>query len=143
MADKIDESQVRKVAKLARLDLSEEEITEFTGQLSAILGYVEKMNELNTDDVEPLAHCLPVSNVFRTDSVRESLGTEKALANAPQRWGGGFQGHTLWDSDPVVGSPSSVARKAPSRDSSRWPMLSSPQVQVGWWLKRKRGRDAL
>jgi len=85
VAEKIDESQVRKVAKLARLELTEEEVAEFTGQLSAILGYVEKMNELNTDDVEPLAHCLPISNVFRKDCVKESLGTEKALANAPQR----------------------------------------------------------
>jgi aspartyl-tRNA(Asn)/glutamyl-tRNA(Gln) amidotransferase subunit C len=84
VAEKIDETQVRKVAKLARLELTEEEIVEFTGQLSAILGYVEKMNELDTDNVEPLAHCLPISNVFRRDCVKESLGTEKTLANAPQ-----------------------------------------------------------
>ena len=84
MAEKIDETQVRKVAKLARLDLTEAEIAEFTGQLSSILGYVEKMNELDTDNVEPLAHCLPISNVFRSDCVKESLGTEKTLANAPQ-----------------------------------------------------------
>lgn len=85
MAKKIDEAQVRKVAKLSRLELTEAEVEEFTGQLSAILDYVEKMNELNTDDVEPLAHCLPISNVLRRDSIKESLGTEKALANAPQR----------------------------------------------------------
>ena len=85
MAEKIDEAQVRKVAKLSRLELTEEEIDEFTGQLSAILDYVEKMNELDTTGVEPLAHCLPISNVFREDAVKESLGTEKALANAPQR----------------------------------------------------------
>ena len=85
MAQKIDRQQVRKVAKLARLDLTEAEIEEFTGQLGAILEYVEKMNELDTAEVEPLAHCLPISNVFRTDEVRESLGAEKTLANAPQR----------------------------------------------------------
>lgn len=85
MAEKIDTNQVKKVAKLSRLDLTESEIEEFTGQLGAILGYVEKMNELDTKDVEPLAHCLPVSNVFRDDSVKESLGTEKALANAPKK----------------------------------------------------------
>ena len=83
MAKKIDEAQVRKVAKLARLELSEAEVKEFTGQLGAILEYVEKMNELDTENVEPLAHCLPVSNVFREDEVAESLGTEKTLANAP------------------------------------------------------------
>jgi aspartyl-tRNA(Asn)/glutamyl-tRNA(Gln) amidotransferase subunit C len=91
VAETIDETQVRKVARLARLALTEEEVAEFTGQLSAILDYVEKMNELNTDDVEPLAHCLPISNVFRRDCVKESLGTEKALANAPQRDGDFFK----------------------------------------------------
>jgi len=85
MAKKIDQTQVRKVAKLSRLDLTEDEVEEFTGQLSAILDYVEKMNELDTAGVEPLAHCLPVSNVLREDSAKESLGTEKVLANAPQR----------------------------------------------------------
>jgi len=85
MAGKIEKTQVRKVAKLSRLELTEAEVEEFTGQLSAILDYVEKMNELDTTDVEPLAHCLPISNVFRQDIAKESLGTEKALANAPQR----------------------------------------------------------
>lgn len=91
MAKRIDEAQVRKVAKLSRLELSSAEVEEFTGQLSAILGYVEKMNELDTTGVEPLAHCLPISNVLREDCVRESLGTEKALANAPQRDGDFFK----------------------------------------------------
>lgn len=85
MAGKIDREQAKKVAKLSRLELTDGEIEEFAGQLSAILDYVEKMNELDTTDVEPLAHCLPVSNVFRQDCVKESLGTQKALANAPQR----------------------------------------------------------
>jgi aspartyl-tRNA(Asn)/glutamyl-tRNA(Gln) amidotransferase subunit C len=85
MQQKIDAEQVRKVAKLARLDLTEAEVEEFTGQLGAILEYVEKMNELDTAGVEPLAHCLPITNVFRADEVQESLGTEKTLANAPQR----------------------------------------------------------
>ena len=91
MAKKIDESHVRKVAKLSRLELTEAEIEEFTDQLSAILDYVEKMNELDTDNVEPLAHCLPISNVLREDRAKESLGTEKALVNAPQRDGNFFK----------------------------------------------------
>ena len=91
MAKKIDETQVRKVAKLARLELTEAEVDEFTGQLSAILDYVEKMDELDTTEVEPLAHCLPISNVFRQDCVKDSLGTEQALANAPQRDGEFFK----------------------------------------------------
>lgn len=91
MPKKIDKEQVRKVAKLSRLELTEAEVEEFTGQLSTILGYVEKMNELDTDNVEPLAHCLPISSVFRQDGVKASLGTEKALANAPQRDGEFFK----------------------------------------------------
>jgi aspartyl-tRNA(Asn)/glutamyl-tRNA(Gln) amidotransferase subunit C len=91
MAKKIDESEVRKVAKLARLELSEAEVREFTGQLSAILDYVAKMNELDTEGVEPLAHCLAISNVFREDRVGESLGPEATLANAPQRDGNFFK----------------------------------------------------
>ena len=58
MAQRIDQSEVKKVAKLARLDLTEKEVEEFTSQLSAILDYVAKMNELDTENVEPLAHCL-------------------------------------------------------------------------------------
>jgi len=85
MQQRIDAEQVRKVAKLARLELTEAEIEEFTGQLGAILQYVEKMNELDTANVEPLAHCLPISNVFRPDEVRESLGVDRTLANAPER----------------------------------------------------------
>jgi len=84
MAKKIDQEQVKKVAKLSRLELTEAEVEEFTGQLSAILDYVEKMNELDTTDVEPLAHCLPISNVLREDCAKESLGTEKTLNNSPQ-----------------------------------------------------------
>jgi aspartyl-tRNA(Asn)/glutamyl-tRNA(Gln) amidotransferase subunit C len=85
MASKIDISEVRTVAKLARLQLSDGEVTQFSHQLSAILDYIEKLNQLDTKNVEPLAHCLPVSNIFRADIVVPSLGVEKALANAPDR----------------------------------------------------------
>ena len=91
MAVKIDQAQVKKVAKLSRLQLSKAEVEEFTHQLSAILDYVEKLNELDTTNVEPLAHCLPITNVLREDCVKESLGTEKTLANAPQRDGDFFK----------------------------------------------------
>lgn len=91
MSQRIDAEQVRKVAGLARLQLTEGEIKEFTGQLGAILEYVEKMNELATDDVEPLAHCLPIGNVFRDDKVKPSLGAKRVLANAPDRDGPFFK----------------------------------------------------
>jgi len=91
MKKKIDQAQVKKVAKLSRLELTEAEVEEFTGQLSAILDYVEKMNELDTNGVEPLAHCLPISNIFRQDRVKESLGAQKTLVNAPQTDGQFFK----------------------------------------------------
>lgn len=91
MADKIDADQVRKVARLSRLDLTDAEIAEFTVQLIAILEYIDKINELDTEGVEPLAHCLPISNCFREDVAKESLGTEKTLENAPQRDGQFFK----------------------------------------------------
>ena len=85
MAKKIDEAQVRKVAKLARLQLDDAEVAQFSTDLSSIVEYIEKLNELDTDSVEPLAHCLPVHNVFRDDVVKPSLTVEQVLANAPQR----------------------------------------------------------
>jgi aspartyl-tRNA(Asn)/glutamyl-tRNA(Gln) amidotransferase subunit C len=76
--------EVRKVALLARLKLTDAELEKFTTQLNQIVGYVEQLQQLNTDDVEPLAHPLPVKNVFRADEVLPSLPADKALANAPK-----------------------------------------------------------
>jgi len=87
MAKKLTEAQVRHVAKLARLKCSDEEIKEFTGQLGAILDYVAQLEEVDAENIEPLAHCLPVHNVLRKDEVRPSLSNEEALANAPHRDG--------------------------------------------------------
>ena len=85
MPGKIDESQVRYVAKLSRLDLTDGEVKQFSTQLSAIVEYIEKLNELDTENVEPLAHCLPIHNVLREDVVKESLKADEALVNAPER----------------------------------------------------------
>ena len=85
MTKKIDEAQVRRIALLSRLELSDEEVAQFSGQLSDIVEYIEKLNELDTDNVEPLAHCLPVHNVLRADIPRPSLTNDQALANAPER----------------------------------------------------------
>lgn len=74
---------VEHVAKLARLELSEQEQQRLTEQLNAILKYAEKLNELNTDDVEPTSHPMPLSNVMREDVSRPSLPIEKVLLNAP------------------------------------------------------------
>lgn len=91
MSHRITADQVRKVAKLSRLDLTDAEIQEFTGQLGAILEYVDKMNELDTENVEPLAHCLPVTNCFRQDIAVSSMENDQALANAPDRDGEYFK----------------------------------------------------
>ncbi|GAB6100008.1 Asp-tRNA(Asn)/Glu-tRNA(Gln) amidotransferase subunit GatC [Halanaerocella petrolearia] len=88
---KLDKETVERVAHLARLELTEEEVEEFTEQLSDILGHAEKLNELDTEDVEPMAHVLPVNNVLRDDEVRESLDREEALANAPEKEQGMFK----------------------------------------------------
>ena len=82
--------EVLHVANLARLSLAPEEIELFTRQLNDILAYVEKLQELDTAGVEPLAHVIPVFNVFREDAVRESLNRDAALDNAPAREEGAF-----------------------------------------------------
>ena len=77
--------EVAKVALLARLRISPEELETFTGQLSSIVEFVAQLQELPTADVEPLAHGVEVRNVFRDDVRGESLPREAALANAPRR----------------------------------------------------------
>lgn len=79
--------EARWVAHLARLDLSDDELATLTPQLSAILDYMQQLQQINTDGVEPLAHPLPVQNVFRADDPIPSLTVDEALANAPRRIG--------------------------------------------------------
>lgn len=81
---KINREQVEHVARLARLALSEDELASLTDDMDAILGYVEKLNELDTDHIVPTAHAVPVENAFREDCAGPSIGTEKALQNAPE-----------------------------------------------------------
>ncbi|MES2572847.1 MAG: Asp-tRNA(Asn)/Glu-tRNA(Gln) amidotransferase subunit GatC [Verrucomicrobiota bacterium] len=76
---------VRYTAKLARLNLSEEEIAKFQAQLSHVLKYVEKLNEVDISNVEPTAHTSPIYNVFRADEPKPWLEPEQALANAPRQ----------------------------------------------------------
>ncbi|HEX3011650.1 MAG TPA: Asp-tRNA(Asn)/Glu-tRNA(Gln) amidotransferase subunit GatC [Syntrophomonadaceae bacterium] len=75
--------EVEHVALLARLSLTDDEKLVFSRQLSQILDYVDQLNELDTDDVEPLTHILPVFNVFRDDIVRSGSPREEILSNAP------------------------------------------------------------
>ena len=84
MSATLTADQVRKVAQLARLKLSEADVARFTQQLGQVLGYVEMLNELNTEGVEPLAHPLEIANVLREDVPVPSLSREAALSNAPK-----------------------------------------------------------
>jgi len=82
---KITREEVEKVALLARLELTEVEKDIFTGQMDAMLAYVDKLNELDTSGVIPTAHAVPMENAFRDDEERPSIGAVNALANAPEQ----------------------------------------------------------
>lgn len=82
---------VRHVALLSRLELSETEIETFARDMTNILGYVDKLSELDVANIEPTSHSLKLSNVFREDVVKPSLSNEDALANAPESEDGYFK----------------------------------------------------
>lgn len=90
MAD-ITKDQVKKVADLARLAISEKETEMFTEQLSSILKYAKKINELNTEDVEPTTHGIDLKNVLRKDESKQWITSEEALKNAPDKQDGHFR----------------------------------------------------
>jgi len=80
---RISKKEIEHIASLARLHLSEEEKELFGSQLSSILEYMEKLNELDTKDIEPTSHVLPLSNVMKDDMLMPSIPKEDALMNAP------------------------------------------------------------
>jgi aspartyl-tRNA(Asn)/glutamyl-tRNA(Gln) amidotransferase subunit C len=84
---KISKTDVEHIAMLARLRLNEEEKITYSEQLSNILEYIDKLNELDTTDVEPTSHVLDITNVFREDNLQKSLHPDDALSNAPDRKG--------------------------------------------------------
>ncbi len=88
---KINQQDVEHVARLARLSLNPDDLKTMTGQMDAILGYVDKLNELDTSGIEPMAHAVPMSNAFREDEIIEPIGVEQALQNAPQQAGNYFK----------------------------------------------------
>jgi len=79
------------VARLARLKLSEEEVERMSGELSTILDHIEKIGELDLDDVEPTSHVVQVENVLRPDEPRESWPRERVLDEAPDASDDGFR----------------------------------------------------
>ena len=87
----IDREQVLHVARLARLRLTDDEVERMTGELSGILDHIEKIGELDLDDVAPTSHVVELENVLRPDEPRPSLPRERALEQAPDTAGMGFR----------------------------------------------------
>ena len=88
---KISLEQVRHVAKLSRLALDEDHIQKYATQLESILEYVAKIGQLDTSGVKPMAHALPLNNVFREDVAEPGLPIDKVLMNAPETDGPFFK----------------------------------------------------
>ncbi|RFA34197.1 aspartyl/glutamyl-tRNA(Asn/Gln) amidotransferase subunit C [Virgibacillus dokdonensis] len=89
--EKISKDQVKHVAHLARLHVSEEEAAMFTEHLSSIITYAEQLNELDTTNVEPTTHVLDIKNVMRKDEPKQWITQEEALKNAPDHKDGHFR----------------------------------------------------
>ncbi|MCM3666580.1 Asp-tRNA(Asn)/Glu-tRNA(Gln) amidotransferase subunit GatC [Mesobacillus subterraneus] len=85
---RISEDQVKHVAHLARLAITEEEAEMLTNQLDKIITFAEQLNELDTDNVEPTAHVLEIKNVMREDRAQQGLPREEVLKNAPEHQDG-------------------------------------------------------
>ncbi len=88
---RLSPEEVQHIALLSRLELSEAERERIATELSQILGYFETLGELDTENVEPTMHAMPLENVLRPDVVKLSLSHEAALQNAPESAGGMFQ----------------------------------------------------
>ena len=87
MPGKIDEKLIRHVGVLSRIELTDEQVATFGRQLADIVAYMDKLQELDTEGVEPMAHAMDIHNVFAADEPAPSLPPEQALANAPEREG--------------------------------------------------------
>jgi aspartyl-tRNA(Asn)/glutamyl-tRNA(Gln) amidotransferase subunit C len=86
----IDREQVLHVARLARLQLTDEEVERMAGELSNVLGWIETINELDLEGVPPTSHVVEVANALRRDEPRPCLDRETALGSAPERTDDGF-----------------------------------------------------
>ncbi|MGI6127843.1 MAG: Asp-tRNA(Asn)/Glu-tRNA(Gln) amidotransferase subunit GatC [Planifilum sp.] len=93
----ISKEQVEHIAQLARLSLAPDEVERFTEQLNDILRFAEKLNELDTEGVEPTSHVMPMTNVLREDEVKPSWPRERVLVNAPEQKDGMFRVPPVFD----------------------------------------------
>lgn len=95
----IDTDKIKNLCQLAHLKMSEDEQEKFAGELEDIVQYVEKLDELDTDKVEPTAFAVPMKNNLREDKVEVSLDREEALKNAPDKVGGQFKVPPIMNED--------------------------------------------
>ena len=87
---KITKQEVEHVAHLARLELDEDAIERFAGQIGDILAYVDKLKKVDTEGIAPTSHAISLTNAFREDEVRDHLERDRSLANAPEKEDGTF-----------------------------------------------------
>ncbi len=80
----LSDEEVRKIAELAKLDLTDAEVDLYAGQLSAILQYFQRLQQIDTSHIEPTASVLPLKNILRRDVAGQPLTPEQVIANAPQ-----------------------------------------------------------
>lgn len=81
----ITEEEVLKIASLAKLSLDEEEVKLFSHQLGDILNYVEQLNELDTNNIQPTTRAIEITNIFRNDEVKQNYTVDEILSNAPEK----------------------------------------------------------
>ena len=81
----LNEDAVGHISHLARIGVSQKEIKKFQKELEGIIGYIDKLKSLNVDKVKPMAHVLPLQNIYREDKKRESLPPKEVLKNAPKK----------------------------------------------------------
>ncbi len=91
MTNTITDKEVQHVAKLSRLNLSDDEIGQFTTQLAGILEYADKLKDLDTENIDPSTHAAPLKNVFREDQSRPGIDIEDVLKSAPEHDGRFFK----------------------------------------------------
>ena len=94
----IQKRDVKHVAKLARLNLTEDEVESFTQQLGNILDYIHNLEKIDTEQIEPTAHVLTIRNVFRDDELKKSLDLETVFNNASKKEGGYFKTPKIMES---------------------------------------------
>lgn len=87
----ISKKEVKKVAKLAELEFSDDDLEKITSELDKILGHIAKISEVNTSEIKPTSHTLQISNVFREDKIKKSLAQKESLLNAPDEMSDGFK----------------------------------------------------